>query len=141
MALYVPESRRRRRLILVAVAALAVGLAAGVFVGRATVPTVSDRIATVRTAVRDISGGLRVLVLHIRAHTANDTAAEAKTVLAETRTRLQAEFGAAPWLGAAQKRALTTELATLAARTDLTSPAFATAAESLADHIDAGFGA
>jgi hypothetical protein len=141
VALYIPESRRRRRLIVAAAVALAVGLTVGILVGRATVPSVSDRIATVRTEARDISGGLRVLVLHIQAHTANDTADEAKTVLAKTRSGLQAEFGKAPWLSDAQKRALLTELESLSARPDPTSTAFGAAAESLARHIDATFGA
>ncbi|MDT4917638.1 MAG: hypothetical protein QOH89_2338 [Pseudonocardiales bacterium] len=141
MALYIPESRRRRRLIVVAAIAVVVGLAVGVLIGRATVPTVSDRIATVRTEARDISGGLRVLVLHIQAHTANDTAGEAKTVVAKVRSQLLAEFDKAPWLGDAQKRALLTELASLTDRTDPTSAAFGSAAESLARHIDVTFGA
>lgn len=49
MALYMPASARRRRLIVVAVVAVIVGVVIGWGLGRATAPTLSDEVGSVRS--------------------------------------------------------------------------------------------
>lgn len=61
MALYIPAGRRRRRLIVAVVVAVLVGLVAGWALGRATAPTVADRVASVRSQAQAIDGRLQAL--------------------------------------------------------------------------------
>jgi hypothetical protein len=63
MALYVSPSRRRVRLVAVAVVALLVGLGAGLFVGRASVTTTGERIAEVRTQATDLATRVQALTI------------------------------------------------------------------------------
>jgi hypothetical protein len=63
MAIYVPPSRRRRRLVLTGLVCLVVGVAAGLLVGRASVTTTSERIATVRTEANDIATRIGALTI------------------------------------------------------------------------------
>src|SRR5215211_5563939 len=63
MALYVPPSRRRRRLVLTSVACLAVGIVAGLLIGRATVTTTGERIAEVRTEADDLATRVQALTI------------------------------------------------------------------------------
>jgi hypothetical protein len=64
----------------------------------------------------------------------------ADLVLNRTRGELQSEFSNAPWLGDAARTQLLGELDALDAQTDRNSPAFASAADALASHIEATFG-
>jgi hypothetical protein len=142
MALYVPPARRRRRLIAVALLALIVGLAAGVLIGRASTPSVADRVGAVQSDARATAAGLRVVALHDQAGAiANEQPGDggADLVLARTRTDLEKLFAAAPWLGDAQRTKLRHDLDLLTAITDRTGKAFGTAAEALAAEIDATF--
>ncbi len=143
MALYIPASRRRRQTIVFVVAALAVGLVVGVLAGRASVPSVTDRVHSVQEDARQTASGLRVLSLHEQAgavSTETGGAGGADLVLQRTRDELQGEFSNAPWLDAAARKQLLDELGALDAQTDRTTPAFASAADTLASHIEATFG-
>ncbi len=143
MALYIPASRRRRRTILFVAAALVVGLIVGVFAGRASSPSLTDRVNSVQERARETAAGLRVLSLHQQADaTSAGTLGDggADLVLDRTRGELQSEFSDAPWLDAAAREQLLDELDALDSQTDRTSPAFASAADALASHIEATFG-
>jgi len=142
MALYIPPARRRRRLIAAAALALVVGLAAGVLIGRASAPSVADRVRAVQADARAAAAGLRVLALHDQAGAvANSQPGDggADLVLARTRTALETASAEAPWLGTARRTKLRHDLDLLTATTDRTSKAFGTAADTLAAEIDAAF--
>ncbi len=136
MALYVPEGRRRRRLLVAAVSALVLGLVLGGLVGRLSAPSLTDRVRAVQDRAHTTSAGLRVISLHTQAGTgAGGATLELKT----TKDELEAEFRDAPWLSTATKTALLDQLAQLAARTDDSSASFGTAAEAMARAIDSAF--
>ncbi len=141
MALYIPAGRRRRRTALATILALALGLGLGAVAGRVAAPTVGDQVRATRADARATAAGLRVLVLHDESGAlANDQGdGGAGLVLQRTRKGLTSAFAKAPWLGARDRTDLLDELDTLVAMPQRTSPAFGTAAESLAAHIDATF--
>jgi hypothetical protein len=143
VALYVPASRRRRKTIGFVVVALVVGLIFGVIAGRASQPSVTDRVHSVQEKARQTASGLRVLSLHQEAGTAsNRTAGDGGTtlVLSRTRDELQAEFADAPWLDAAARKQLLDALDALERQPDPESPAFAAGVDALATQIEATFG-
>ncbi len=61
MALYIPAGQRRRRLIIVGVAAAVIGLVLGALLGRATAPTTSDTVSSVQADARSIDARLQSL--------------------------------------------------------------------------------
>jgi len=142
VALYIPPGRRRRRSIAVAIATLVIGVVVGVLIGRALAPSIDDRVSSVQSDARQTAAGLRVLVLHDEAGVTNQAPGNggADLVLQRTRTDLDHEFARAPWLGSSQHDQLNHELDQLQGMADRTSPAFASAAESLAAKIEATFG-
>ncbi|MBW8825277.1 MAG: hypothetical protein JF603_02845 [Acidobacteria bacterium] len=138
MAIYVPAGRRRRSLLLSSAAVLLVGLLAGFGLGRATAPTVDDRVRSVRTEAREIAAGLRVISLHEQAG-AGDVGA--RLVLQRTRTQVAKAFGRAPWQPASARTALLHDVDALIAADQAKSPDFATKIDALADEITTTFGA
>ena len=143
MALYIPVSRRRRQTIVFVVTALVVGAILGLIAGRASSPSVTDRVHSVQDSARETAAGLRVLSLHEEAgatSTGNAGNGGADLVLERTRDELQSEFAAAPWLEASARKQLLDALDALDAQTDRTSPAFGSAADALASQVEATFG-
>lgn len=143
MAIYVPAARRRRTTIGLAVACLLVGLAVGGFAGRATAPTLSDRLNTVRNEARETAAALRVLALHAQSGAVSNQApgeGGADLVLERVRNELRREFSLAPWLEPGQRDSLLQALDALRSHVDQSSPDFGTAAEALASDIEATFG-
>jgi hypothetical protein len=141
MALYIPAGRRRRRTIMLGVAALLLGLVIGLVAGRSTAPDISDQIRTVRDDARQTAAALRVLAIHDEAGTTTGgDDGGAALVLRRTRTELEHEFDRAPWLTRAQRERLLRDLDALEAISDRTGDEFATAAEALAAEIEVTFG-
>lgn len=142
MAFYVPASARRRKLIAAAAAAAVIGIVVGILIGRLMVPSVDERIKSVKADARQTSAGLRVISLH---DTATAVGAQGEgnggvdIVLQRTRDELKAEFKKAPWLTAAQRDVLIGKLDDLAAFKDKTGTEFGKAAENLAAAIDTLF--
>lgn len=136
MALYVPEGRRRRRLLVVATVALVVGLGGGALAGRLSAPSVESEVRSVQSDAHRTAAGLRVIALHDQQQTGSGGTA---LVLARTRSELEAEFARAPWLSQASRSALLTQLAQLTARTDTGTSAFGDAADALARAVDSAF--
>ena len=142
MALYIAPARRRRRIVLVGVAALALGLLVGAVAGRMTAPAIDDRVSAVRNDARQAAAGLRVIALHDEAGVAGDGDDQgAVLVVDRTRTELDDLFDRAPWLGSDQRRALLDELDALEGMPDRTDASFGEAADALAGHIEDTFGA
>jgi hypothetical protein len=133
MALYVPQSRRRRRLALTAAGTAVVGLILGAGLGRMSAPTVEDRVADVRNDARDTASGLQVISLHAEATTVG--AGGTDLVLARTARELADEFDRAPWIDSGQRRIVLQALTDLTGRQDKGSPAFGEAAGRLATMI------
>ena len=142
MAVYVPAARRRRRLLVFVGVALVAGLVLGALVGRATAPTVGDRISSVQEDARRTAAALRVLALHDESGAISNQAGNggADLVLTRTGAELRKEFDAAPWITTAQRAALLGALADLTAISDRTSSEFGKAAEAVAGRIDSTFG-
>jgi hypothetical protein len=133
MALYVPQSRRRRRLALTAAATAVVGLVVGAGLGRLSAPTVEDRVNSVRSDARDTASGLQVISLH--AEVAAVGAGGTDAVLNRTARELADEFDRAPWVDSGQRRIVLQALTDLTDREDKGSPAFGAAAGALATMI------
>jgi hypothetical protein len=143
MALYIPTSTRRKRAMLAVGVALVLGVGMGILFGRLTAPSIDKQVAVVRADARKASASLRVLALHDQAGAVSNQAGDggAGLVLDQTGGKLGDLFASAPWLAADKRTALRTELATLDSMPDRTGVTFGAAAETLADHIDATFGA
>ncbi len=142
MALYIPASNRRRRTVLIGVAALVIGLVLGVVAGRSTAPTVADKISSVRSDARRTAANLRVIVLHDQQGISSETGGGGTDIQAREHAQggRQAEFAAAAWLSQADKDAVIASLDALTARTDKSSAEFATATDALAKQIEETFG-
>jgi hypothetical protein len=144
MALYTPQAQRRRRLMILAIAAFLLGGVLGGFAGRLTAPTVADQVADVRNQAQQMSAQLRVLSLHVDAGAASlGAGGDAGAVLALQRadgdlTRLLEQ---APWVSAQQGTALRAQLHELerAARTGAGTKSFAADVDRLAAEIDTTF--
>jgi hypothetical protein len=137
LALYVPQSRRRRRTFSLAAAVGVLGLVSGGVLGRVTAPTVAERVSSVRADARDTASGLRVISLHGEAAAVG--AGGADLVLNRTGTELAAEFADAPWLSGDQKAPLLSDLAALKAMPNRDGTEFGDAAARLAQLIDDTF--
>jgi len=124
-------------------AALVIGLVIGAFAGRASAPSLTEQVHAVQERARETAAGLRVLSLHEEAgatSAATPGNGGADLVLSKTRGELQSEFSDARWLDDTARKQLLDELDALASQTDRTSPAFGSAADALATHIEAAFG-
>ncbi len=110
MALYLPASTRRRRLVLVAVAAAVVGLLLGWAVGRLTAPTVGDRVSSVRAEARRLDARLASLPLEYDKALAGGTDLAGAGGPVATLDGIAADTVAlarrAEWLGADQRDAV-----------------------------------
>jgi hypothetical protein len=133
MALYVPQSRRRRRLVMVATGTAVVGLVIGAGLGRLSAPTVDDRVADVRNEAKNTASSLQVISLHAEATTVG--AGGTDRVLSQTARELADEFDRAPWVDSGQRHLVLRALTDLTDRQDKGTPAFGEAAGALATMI------
>ena len=131
MAIYVPESRRRRNTIIIAVVAVVAGLVLGFLAGRASAPSLDDRVHDVQEEARTATSQLRVVALHEDASTG---AEGTKLALQRARDDLQTALDDAPWVSAAQAKVL------LKAVDDLDASSSGDDIEDVAKQIDAAFG-
>lgn len=145
MALYTPQSQRRRQLLILAVVAFLLGGVLGGLLGRFTAPTPADRVASVREQARLTSSQLRVLSLHVEAGAASVGAggdAAAGLALQRADEDLSRVLEQAPWVTQAQGNALRAHLHELerAPRGGSATASFARGVDGLANDIDTTFG-
>jgi hypothetical protein len=145
MAIYTPQAQRRRKLLILTVAAFLVGGLLGGIVGWSIAPTPADRVAEVREEARQTSSQLRVLSLHIEASAASLGAggdAGARLALQRADDDLARALARAPWITADRGQRLITKLHELertASGAAATAP-FADEVNRLATDIDDTFG-
>ncbi len=103
MALYMPASRRRRRLALALLAALVVGGVIGGFVGHALAPSLTEQVGDVQEKARDVSSELRAMPINYeKERSASGEFSRGGGVddaLQRAHSELRAALGAAVWLG------------------------------------------
>jgi hypothetical protein len=146
MAMYIPPGRRRRRLLLSVGAAVVVGLIVGVIVGRATAPTVDDRVADVRAAAAGAVAQLQALPLEYEKQAGGDQQFKegggVDDALGRTRGDLDDAIADAPWLTGTQIDAVHAAIDDLrtAARDGVSPSDFETQTDQAIDDITAVFG-
>jgi len=131
VAIYVPESRRKRNTIIVAVVAVVAGLLLGFVAGRASAPSLEDRVHDVQEEARTATSQLRVVALHEDASTG---AEGTELALKRARADLKNALDDASWVTAAQAKAL------LGAVDALRASSTGDEIEAVAKQIDAAFG-
>jgi hypothetical protein len=145
MAIYVPPSRRRRQLILVGLVALLVGALIGAFTGRATAPSVDEKVSASQQRAKELAAGLRVIAIHQEADTASLQAsadAGADLTLRRTESALKDTLSGAPWIAPATTSNLLAMMASLRATAAgrASTPEFAQRVETMAAAIESAFG-
>lgn len=105
MAVYAGAGKRKRTTSLIAVAAVIGGLIIGIAIGRATAPSVDDKIADGRKGGRELVTALQVLPLEYgQALSGSEGSALIGDTVDRSARRLSAALDGAPWLGPAQRR-------------------------------------
>jgi hypothetical protein len=108
VAVYQGGGKRKRATILVAVATAIAGLVIGIVIGRATAPSVNDKIADGRKGGQELATALQVLPLEY-GQALNGS--EGTTLIGDTVNRALAQLNTAldgaPWLGPGQRRQAT----------------------------------
>jgi hypothetical protein len=145
MAIYVSASRRRRRVLGAAAAALALGLLVGFVVGRMTAPTLATQVAHAQERGRAASSQLRVLALHAESGATSQTGSGDGGVtlaLERAKAELTSALDDAPWIPPTRRQRLLAEIDGLAEETKAKPDqrAFASSVTEVADQIDAAFG-
>jgi len=145
MALYVPQSRRRRNAALVAVATLLAGLVVGFLVGRSSAVTASEAAAQVKSQADTLATRVEALTIEYdqAVSGAGDTIqAGVIDALDGIDRDLEALTRDAPWLGAAQIAALHAATAAVrsAANDTVSTDAFGSVVSDSASTIRATFG-
>jgi hypothetical protein len=146
VALYIPAGRRRRRIVIAAVVAAVVGLALGWTLGRATAPTVSDRVSSVRSDAQALDGRMQALPGEYEKILAGDRQFASGGGPADTlvviRTDAARVAGAAEWLTATQRGALDDAIARAlqVATAKGSADDFATAIDDAVAAVDETFG-
>jgi len=145
MAIYVPPSTRRRRLVLLVGAGLVVGLVLGFVLGRATSSGVDDAVGGVRDKATSAATALQRLPIEYE-QAAAGTGGESTRTITEAVDRARAELAAAwrdaDWFGPAVRRPVDAALAGVArAATDRVSQeAFQAAVDKAVTSIEDAFG-
>jgi hypothetical protein len=106
MAMYIPPGRRRRRLLLWIGASLIVGLIVGGFVGRATAPSVEDKVRTARDDAAAAVAQLQALPIEYQKQLGGSKefakGGGVADALARTRSQLDDAISNAPWITPSQ---------------------------------------
>jgi hypothetical protein len=108
MAVYAGQGRRRRATVAIAVGALIVGLLAGFAIGKASAPSLGDKISEGRDRGRDFVTALGVLPLEYgQALQGSEGSGLIGDTVKRSSRGLAATLDKQPWLGPAQRRQAT----------------------------------
>jgi hypothetical protein len=145
MAIYVPPSTKRRRLVLLAAASLVVGLLVGFGLGRATSSGLDDALEAVRGDAQDAAVGLQRLPIEYEQAAAGEGGESTRTIteaIARARADLDDAWEGAEWAGPDARKPVDAAIDELDAEVASgASPAdFETAVEQAVDAIEAAFG-
>lgn len=91
MAIYVPPSARRRRLVLLVLAGLVMGLLAGFGLGRATSSGIDDAVSSVRATATDAAVALQRIPIEYQ-QALTDTGGESTDTITEAIDRARSEL-------------------------------------------------
>jgi hypothetical protein len=102
LAIYVPPSARRRRLVLLVLIGLVVGLVAGFAAGRATSSGVDDAVSRVRGEAQDAAVAFQRIPIEYQ-QAADDAGGESTSTITEAiaraRAQLDSAWAHASWFG------------------------------------------
>jgi len=101
MALYVPAGARTRRLVLIAAAAVVVGLVVGFLGGRASAPGLADEVHAVQGLAVDATTTLERIPIEYEQSVAGEGGESTDTItgaIERARSQLDDAFAAAIWL-------------------------------------------
>lgn len=145
MAIYVPDSTRRRRLLIIAGACLVVGLVVGAALGRATASGVDDSVARVRDHAEDAITALQRLPIEYEQALADEGGEDTATItgaLQRARAELDQAYDEIEVFGPAARQVTGEHFDTLTDDVSRQVPndAFETAIEDAVTTIRAAFG-
>lgn len=145
MALYVPAGARTRRLVLVGVAALVVGLLLGYLVGRASSPGLPDEVAAVQDLAADAATALERLPIEYEQLLAGEGGESTDTLIdaiERARTQLDIAYTAAIWLPDDSSAAtdVTFDGLVVAVEDSIPADAFASGIAEAVGQIESAFG-
>jgi hypothetical protein len=103
MALYVPQSARRRRLVLTIAIGLVVGVLLGFLIGRATSENLDDAVASVESQAEDSATALERIPIEYEQAVAGEGGESTATIAGavdRARGQLDQAYEAAIWFGA-----------------------------------------
>lgn len=145
MAIYVPPSRRRRQLLVIAGLAGLAGVLLGGAVGRVTAPSVGEQVRSSQESARTLAAALRVVAIHQEADTVSLQASAdggADLALRRAEGELQKALARAPWIPAPEQARLLGLIAGLRGGPpgQASTPEFAQRVEAAASAIETGFG-
>lgn len=109
MAVYMSATRQRRRTILVAVAAVVVGVLVGFMIGRSSAPGVSDAVGDARTRGQNLASALRALPFEYEqalTGAAGESTAGIDDAIRRVSDRSTQAIADTPWLTTEQKDAI-----------------------------------
>jgi hypothetical protein len=101
LAIYVPDSTRRRRAVLLAAGCLVAGLVLGALVGRATAPSIDDEVRSVQAQAADAATALQRLPIEYEQLLSGDgeSAATVNDAIDSAQAQLREAYDGAIWLG------------------------------------------
>ena len=145
MAIYVPPSARRRRLVLVVVTGLVVGLALGLLVGRGTAPGVDDAVDDARAQAADAATALRRLPIEYEQALSGSGGESTDTIteaIDRARAELEEAWADADWFGPAVRPPVDAALEHLedAAADRVPAVEFEQAVEAVVEAVEGAFG-
>src|SRR4051794_13452612 len=106
MAIYVPPSTRRRRLVLLVGLGLVVGLVAGFGLGRATSSGIDDAVSKVQSRASDAATTLQRLPIEYGQAVTGSGGESTRTIteaIARARSELDRAWADARWFGSASR--------------------------------------